>query len=338
MRSLLLSCLLLWLLVPSWTREPRLRLMHPGIGELRAERVALDPRDGRRTRVGALTYLGGITLTSPDSGFVGISALAVSGDRFTLVGDGGSVVRFRMGRDWTIADARFSDLEQGPGAGWEKADRDSEALAMAPDGNTAWVAFENSNAIWRYSGDLARADRSAVPAPMRGWPWNAGAESLVRRRDGSFIALREYMQGPRPDRRWLEGLIFAGDPADPGSRVDRFRLIGPAGWQAADATELPDGRLVVLLRRFGWHERFFASALLIVDGDAVRPGAVVRGRIIAELRRPLIHDNFEGVAATREGGRTILWLVSDDNGASWQRTMLLKFALAEPATKARRAR
>ena len=43
--------------------------------------------------------------------------------------------------------------------------------------------------------------------------------------------------------------------------------------------------------------------------------------------RPLIHDNFEGVAITREGRDTIVWLVSDDNQLFLQRSLLLKFKL-----------
>ena len=56
---------------------------------------------------------------------------------------------------------------------------------------------------------------------------------------------------------------------------------------------------------------------------------MIRGRSIAALAPPLVHDNFEGMAITREGGATILWLVSDDNQSMLQRTLLLKFALEE---------
>jgi hypothetical protein len=38
---------------------------------------------------------------------------------------------------------------------------------------------------------------------------------------------------------------------------------------------------------------------------------------------------MEGVSTTVENGRTIVWLVSDDNFSPLQRTLLLKFALVE---------
>jgi hypothetical protein len=40
---------------------------------------------------------------------------------------------------------------------------------------------------------------------------------------------------------------------------------------------------------------------------------------------------MEGLAVTQEGGRTIVWLASDDNLLPLQRTLLLKFEWAEKA-------
>ena len=64
--------------------------------EIRAEPVLLDASDPGRVRVGALTYLGGLALTSRDPAFGGFSAMRVMGDRFTLLSDGGNIVDFRM--------------------------------------------------------------------------------------------------------------------------------------------------------------------------------------------------------------------------------------------------
>jgi hypothetical protein len=36
---------------------------------------------------------------------------------------------------------------------------------------------------------------------------------------------------------------------------------------------------------------------------------------------------MEGIAATRDGDRTILWIISDDNRVPIERTLLLKFEL-----------
>jgi len=41
----------------------------------------------------------------------------------------------------------------------------------------------------------------------------------------------------------------------------------------------------------------------------------------------VVHDNFEAIAAVREGDSTILWIASDDNQLFLQRSLLLKFRL-----------
>ena len=56
-------------------------------------------------------------------------------------------------------------------------------------------------------------------------------------------------------------------------------------------------------------------------------GAIVERVEIATFRAPIIADNLEAMSLTREGGRTILWIASDDNYNPLQRTLLLKFAL-----------
>ena len=55
----------------------------------------------------------------------------------------------------------------------------------------------------------------------------------------------------------------------------------------------------------------------------------MRGRQIADFHRPINVDNMEALSVTREQGRTIVWIASDDNYNPLQRTLLMKFALAE---------
>ncbi|RHW18786.1 esterase-like activity of phytase family protein [Sphingomonas gilva] len=326
MRRVLLLLLFLMLLGPGWSRTERLDLLHAGPAAIRAERVALDPDDPARRRLGRLTYLGGVSLDSPDPAFGGFSALHVAGDRFVMLSDGGGVARFRMDGAGRVSDAHFADLPGGPGGSWDKRDRDAEALAVDPATGRIWVAFERWNAIWRYAPGFARAEGQVRPAEMAGWSFNGGPESLARRADGSFVVLSESHFAA--DGSGSSGRVFLGDPVA-GARSYGFRLRAPKGWLASDAAELPDGRLLVLLRRFALAERGFANKLLLVERGAIRPGAVVRGRVIATLRRPLIHDNFEGLAISEEQGRTIVWLLSDDNQLFLQRTLLLKFAFDE---------
>jgi hypothetical protein len=326
MRRNLILLVILAVLGPGWSRTERLDLFAAGPGEMRAERVALDPCDPSRRRLGALTFLGGVALTGPDPAFGGFSALHVAGDRFAMLSDGGGIVRFRMDGAGTVSGARFADLPAGPGGLWKKQDRDSESMAIDPATGAIWVGFERWNMIWRYAPGFAHTTGRVTPPAMDDWSFNSGPESLVRRTDGSFVVLSEGHFAK--DGSGSSGRVFAGDPVA-GAASYGFRLRGPKGWRASDAAELPDGRMLVLLRRFALAQRGFATKLLLVDRGAIRPGAVVRGRIIATLAYPLVHDNFEGLAITREQGRTIVWLVSDDNQLFLQRTLLLKFTLTE---------
>lgn len=308
------------LLLPSWSGEERLPLWgrHP---VLKSRAVALGPAGERRA--GRLTYVGGIQLLSSDPGFGGYSALSLQGDRFTLVSDGGLTLGFRLTSQLKPWQPRFGELPDGPGSGWRKLDRDSEGLAIDPATGRAWVSFERYNMIWRYAPDLRRAEGFIQPRAMRDWPLNSGPEAIARLRDGGFLVFSEG-EGVRGGG-WM-ALRFAGDPL-----VDRryfaFALVTPKGYKPVDAVQL-DARRLLVLTRAATLAQGFTNKLLLVDLAAIRPGARVRGAVIATLVAPLVHDNFEGIAVTREAGRPIVWLVSDDNNAWWmQRSLLLKFRL-----------
>lgn len=319
-----LSILLLLLFIPGWMGEERLPLFGHHL-RLAALHVALDPHDRARNRVGRLVWLGGISLASDDPAFGGFSSLSVTGDRFTLLSDSGNFIRFRLDDDWHPRALSAGNLPAGPGRGWDKRDRDSESMTLDAATGQVWVGFESHNQIWRYADGFARAEAHAAPPAMQEWPENLGAESLVRLPSGGFIVIGEHDPWPGGDGR--AAIRFAGDPTVHPRAGFRFTYLPPAGYDPSDATLLPDGDLLVLNRRFAFPYDFTVK-LTIVAGRAIHPGARVAGREIASLAAPLIHDNFEGVAITRERGATIVWLVSDDNQSMLQRTLLLKFRLA----------
>lgn len=289
--------------------------------------VTLDPKDPSRTRVGALTWLGGGRLTSDDPAFGSFSAMLLEGDRFTLLSDFGNIVRFRMGPDWRPHALWFGDLPGGPGTGWEKHDRDAESMTVDPATGQVWVGFEWANAVWRFDGAFRRPEAHAQPGAMRDWPTGGGPEAMLRRHDGSFLIISEDARPKgQPDSPARRGLRFAGDPTDKGRQPMPFLYVPPAGYDPVDMAELPDGRALVLNRRFSLPDLFTAK-LTLIDPRGLRAGQVLRGRELATLDPPLLHDNYEALAVSREGHDTIVWIASDDNGEIWEQSLLLKFKL-----------
>ena len=279
--------------------------------------VPFDSRHPERKRVGALTWLGGWSLESEDPRFGGISALHVSGDRVTALSDAGTLMRF--GLSGASAKAEIQPLMAGPGSADVKGDRDSESMAV--HGGRVWVGFERSQAVWRY--DLAgwRPESSARPPAMRRWQSNRGVEALVRLAGGRFLA---FAEGGGFQESAV--VLFHGDPAREGTRSETLRYRPPPGYRITDAALLPDGRLLLLHRRVSLTEGV-AAKLTIARLPRLEEGALISGEEIAVLRTPLAVDNMEGLSVTSEGGRTIVWIASDDNFNPLQRTLLLKFAL-----------
>ena len=316
--------------VPGWTGTvPR-----PILGndpDITATPVLLRAKDPDNRKLGALTYLGGVRLTSRDRAFGGFSAMRVEGDRFTLLSDFGSVVRFRMGQDWKITEPQFLTLPDGPGTGWEKRDRDSESMAVDPETGRIWVGFEGANAIWRYAPDFAAVERHVQPAAMAKWRPPSGPEAMVRLRSGAFLVFAEG--GRAPPHVGNDAVRFAGDPTEDPTRGFRFSYVPPEKYLPTDAVELPDGRLLVLHRAASLREGF-TGIISVVEPSMIRPGAVVRGQEIARLAGDVIHDNYEALAVTQEKDATILWLASDDNQMWFEQSLLLKFRLDLPPRKA----
>ena len=290
----------------------------PEIARLTIAPLPLDASDPGRRRVGALVFLGGWALASDNPRFGGISAMHVEGGRVIAVNDAGTLLRFPLPGSGP-ARVRIDSLPAGPAA--HKRDRDSEALAIR--GGSAWVAFERHNLVRRYRRADWRVEASAAPPAMRRWGRNSGAEALVRLPGGRFLALAE---GPDDGGAFSEAILFDGDPAVAGTRSAKLRYRRAPGFRVTDAALLPDGRLLLLNRRFTWLGGW-AALLSIAPAPALAAGGTIEARAIAELRAPLTVDNMEALSVTVEGGRTIVWIASDDNLIALQRTLLLKFAL-----------
>ncbi len=314
----LLSILAILLIVPRYAGGERV----PAIGATPAiTATPYVPKDGWPKRIGALEPVGAVTLSSHDGGWGGFSSIALWQGRAILLSDSGNVASFAIRRG-RVEGARGAILPSGPGVGWDRPDRDSESLTLDPVTGRAWVGFENQNELWRYSPGFVRAERHVAPTLMRKWARNIGAESLVRLRDGRFVVFAER----KPNRRTRFGVLFDGDPVIPSMKAKSFRLAPPDRYDPSDAAELPNGDLLILTRRFQYPFRFTAK-LLRVPRAELRSGHVAKGRVIATLAPPLIGENCEGIAISREHGATMVWIVTDNDAMFGRPTYLMKFRL-----------
>lgn len=309
---------LLATIVPARPAPP---LPGPGEAALVYTPIPLDASDPARREVGRLHFLGGWELSSPDARLGGISGLRVENGTATAVSDVGMILTFPLPGASPAPRVHFQPLEQGPGTSRRRINRDSEGLAI--DGGRLWVSFERHNAVWRYDRASLAAQAGARPLPMRRWPGNSGAETLVRLADGRFLTIAEGWDNGAP---FSQAVLFAGDPAEAATPSARVRYRRVAGYRPTDAALLPDGRLLILNRRFAWLR--FAATLVVADVSRLAAGGTIEGQEVATLESPLAIDNMEGLSVTQENGRTIVWIASDNDFMRiLRRSLLLKFEL-----------
>jgi hypothetical protein len=309
-----------------------------------AQPLPLNPDDPAQTRVGALRFAGAVQLSSPDAGFGGISGLrAGAGNRLIGITDTGNWLTLatieRSGRLVGVSDVRLAPLPQPGGKPpARKADVDAEAVEHDPATGITTVVYEQQHRLAHYTGiDAARPETLArLPVDteyltaMTGWPANGGGEAMAVLPGGTRIILSE-------DARRRDGTIAALLTRD-GKTVE-IGVVPVPDHNPTDAIALDDHRLLVLHRRFsglgGW-----SAALTLVDlaPALADTAATLPQTLLARLEAPLTFDNMEGLALRRQGGRTFIYLISDDNLNSLQRTLLMKFELISVPSPHRRSR
>ncbi len=290
------------------------------------EPVALDPANPKNRTVGKLRYRGGLELSSADKRFGGLSALLISpdGQNMTALTDKGDLIKARLdysGGDLAgIAGASIHPLiglDGNPLDG--KKNTDAESLAVTSEGGFT-VSFERHHRLWRYPSSADLPYPLEPPQGLSLASKNGGVEALVMLGDGRLVAITESFGAPSEVVGWIRGK---------GGAWSRFTYETGGRYNPTGATRLPDGDIVVVERRYTLIEGPSAR-LSRIPARAFQPGARILGQRLAYIAHPLSIDNMEGVAA-RKGprGKTLLYLLSDDNFHSHQRTLLFLFELAE---------
>ncbi|GGC04043.1 hypothetical protein GCM10011494_23110 [Novosphingobium endophyticum] len=286
--------------------------------------LAVPPWADAEYHLGAFSLDGAWQMASRSYGFGSYSALLAMPDRTLLaLSDNGTYLRFTPPG---AERGRFETGEIKVGKFRSKEQRDIESAARDPRTGQLWLGLEGSNAVIRLAPGLDVLGK-ARPRAISRWGSNSGAEAMARLADGRFVLLREAADD------WLakwrhDAVVFEGDPTA-GAKSWHFVFDGPAGFSPTDMTQMPDGRLLILMRRLVWPmPQRFAGRLVLADPADIRPGKVWKAREVARIASSLPVDNFEGLAVVpSRDGRLTVWIISDDNFSRLQRTVLWKLSV-----------
>lgn len=198
---------------------------------------------------------------------------------------------------------------------------DTEAATRDPQTGTYWLAVEMRHALLRYDADHRPDGARRITGAALGWTANRGAEAIARLTDGRFVMMPE-------DGSHM--LVYPGDPLDGAEPRILPVLLPLADHSVTDLAQLPDGRLLVLLRDLdlagGWPP--FASAIAIGAPPASGQGKKWTPQLAIDLAGVLPRENWEAIAVRAQPDGTIaLWLIADDNQSVLQRTLVARLLI-----------
>jgi len=192
---------------------------------------------------------------------------------------------------------------------------DIESVTRDPATRDYWLGFEGVHAIHRFSAASEIEDVRILDGEVD-WYFNSGAEAMLRLDDGRFVII--------PEGR-AEALIYASDPVEGGAPTS-VEFVSPAPeFAVTAAAQLPDGRVLLLMRDVVWGAPPFDGMLAIADAPPASPDTPWQAEVLFRFDGVIPAENYEGLA-TREmaDGRVAVWVIADDNFSVQQRTLLVK--------------
>lgn len=321
---------------PSWQLGEHAELLRiascpegtaPGRGvsvALDASKVTLSDVDPDRDLPGA-SFVAGWHLSSADPAFGGLSGLVAEPDGNLLaVSDEGAFVWIRM-TDGAPSAARIAPMRDAGGAVIAgKRWRDAEGLDLR-DG-IAFVSFEREHRVLAFNlagcGAAARGVKVAqfgnrIAGMRDAMPANGGAEGLALTAAGELLLAIESPES---------GLPIAQLDALGAARL--VGLIPRRGDPVLTGMDRAGNTLYAVLRSY---TPLVGNVIEVVALPLPGRELSMPARRVLRLEPRHGTDNFEGIALQRRGdGSLRLWLVSDDNFSSRQRTLLYAFDLRSP--------
>ncbi|MCO5152240.1 MULTISPECIES: esterase-like activity of phytase family protein [unclassified Shinella] len=282
---------------------------------------------------GKLEFLGGISYSSSNPLLGAVSAIRFRPDHqdFVAVLDTGHWLTGRIERDAEgrlsgLADLKARSMLNDKGQDENvKYQMDAEGLALGT--GEVLVSFENLHRIDAYPDpgfmEERPARRLALPIPLRELRSNRGMETLAMSPEaGPLGAVPVTVTERSLD---ADGNVFAA--VLDGPRAGIFAVTRNDPWDITDGAFLPNGDLLLLERRFRLSDGI-GMRIRRIEGQKIRPRAVVDGDVLIDVDLSHQIDNMEGldvVAMADDDIRIIV--VSDDNHSILQRNLMLEFRL-----------
>ncbi len=321
--------------LPAWAGDkPTLIAPEPQEIQVHTRAItAFSPSDPAKKQFGALEFIGGLILSSPNAAFGGFSALRFldgAGERFLAVSDAGvwwtGTLNTDQEKPINIGDAVIGPLKSPSGkivTGTIQGD--SESIAIK--GLDVYIGFEATNRVWKYTlqeqGVTGTPIPVALPKAVGQFRFTRGMESLDIFPPASAWAGQLLTIGEAPVRgeTHIRGFIV-GEASSL-----RFHLLVRDDYAVTDAAILPQGDILILERRLAF-PMGVSTRIRRLKAAGLKEGALMDGDVLFEADMSHLLDNMEGLALHRGAdGAQYVTLISDDNYSILQRTLLLRFRL-----------
>ena len=283
----------------------------------------LNPININQIKIGKLEFLSGFELNSQERSFGGLSGLYINKqmELFT-VSDRGVWFKSSINLD---SEGKLTEIKQfekgvlkniyGELIDLDKSDSDAEAIEIDEKGSFL-ISFERNHRVLKYKSLNDVPSVLISPNDFGNLPFNGGIESFVPiSKNGLFLITEDKIN--------RNGNIDAFIYKD--SKLNGLELNKKGIFKPTDLSMLPNGDLLLLERSFT-PIKGPAARISLIKKNTIIPGKKLNPLELAIIKPPLIVDNFEGIAVidVPTGGH-LIFIISDDNFKSVQRTLLMQF-------------
>ncbi|KAF4666623.1 hypothetical protein FOL47_004012 [Perkinsus chesapeaki] len=290
---------------------------------------------------GTLRHVTTSKLTSDNVKFGGLSSLIITpdGSEILAVSDSGVFVTMPLSSvDEGSINAEFLPMKDAKGDDivYDSHDGDAEGLTVngfyeGSGKGELYVSYEKNQRVMKFPKGVSsdKADDLGVSILLAECPHRGGLEAIVKLRSTGQLLMVCEEPNTSTDKTFTVS-AWARDAVSGATK--KFSVQSENKFFPTDMAELPNGDIMILLRRFVKNDRG-AMQIGYITAESIQQAitneAVAVPKIILELweRDGWKVDNAEGLAARQDPktNKTFVYTLSDDNHRETQETLLTTF-------------